>query len=116
MDAEAKRKSSIALFISAVILILALVIGWHLLLPFLDLSIVLGAGALGFIVASIVLLSIAIILFLMSAGIIAWILALLVSLWAVFTIVLIPIAFPLLIPLLIILFFIGFFTRRRRAS
>lgn len=113
MKNEPKRKNSMSLLIWAVIIIVVLVVGWHLILPFLGLTIAIGAGAIGFIIAASVLLCIGIMLFLVSAGVFVWIIALLIGVWTVFTISYIPVAFPILIPLLVILLFIGILRRRR---
>ena len=112
MKNEPKRTGSRGLLIAAIIIILALVIGWHLILPFLGLTIAIGAGAIGFVIAATVLLCIVIILFFISAGVLVWVMALLVAVWTLFTITYIPVAFPILIPLLVILIFIGILRRR----
>ena len=102
------------MLILAVLVVLILVVGWHLLFPFLGASIALGAAAWGFVVATITVLCIAILLFFMLTGVGIFIVGSLVVAWTVLTIFLFPILFPLLVPLLVILLFIAFLSRRKR--
>lgn len=50
-------------WVLAIIIILLLVLGWHLVLPFLGLTLVVTAAAWGVVVATITVLSITIMLF-----------------------------------------------------
>ncbi|WP_235379023.1 hypothetical protein [Candidatus Coxiella mudrowiae] len=56
-------------WVLAIIIILLLVLGWHLVLPLLGLTLVVTAAAWGVVVATITVLSITIILFCFFGGV-----------------------------------------------
>ncbi len=99
------------------LIVLILVVGFHLILPLLGITIALTAGVLAGAwtigVALIALLCIGIVLFF----ILPWVLVLAFSAIAfvgvILAIVLFPILFPLLIPLLVVLLFIAYIRRRK---
>lgn len=114
MAEEPKKRSRLATgLIIATIIILILVIGWHLLFPFLGITIALGAGAWGFVISTIVLLCVAIMLFFVLTGMGVLIVGFLAVAWTVLAISLFPILFPILTPILIILLFIAIVSRRK---
>lgn len=96
-----------------IVLLLALVIGWHVLFPVLGGVIAITATAWVFIVGSILAFCIAILLVFLFTGIGIFILSLLVLVWTVLSIVLFPILFPILIPLFIIFMFISYWRRKQ---
>jgi hypothetical protein len=114
MNDALKPRRSVAPWIIAIIIILALVIGWHFIFPLLGLTIALTGAVWGVIVGTITVLCIAIILFFIFTGVGIFILGLLAFIWGLVAIILFPIIFPIVIPLLIILLFISFLMRRRR--
>lgn len=114
MNDKPKRSRLVTGLLIAVILMLVLVIGWHLLFPFLGVSVVLGAGAWGFVVSTVVVLCVAILLFFILTGIGVLIIGFLAVAWTILAVSLFPVLFPVLIPILIILLFIAIVSRRRR--
>ncbi len=97
----------------ALIAMVVLLVGWHLLLPILGVAAVFTAGAWGVIMATIVLVAAAVLLFYIFSGIGILIVCVLSGVWIVFSIALFPFIFPLLIPLLILLVFIAFVRRKQ---
>ena len=95
----------------AFIVMLVLLVGWYLFLPVLGVATVMTAAALGTVVATVILVAVAVLLFYILSGIGIVILAVLASIWIIFSITLFPFVFPLLIPLLIILIFVAFIRR-----
>lgn len=93
----------------AIVLILLLVFGWHLVLPVLGLTMVVTAVTWGVVVATITMLSIVIILFFVFSSVGILVLGIFGFLWVIVAIILFPVIFPIVIPLLIIFLFIGFF-------
>lgn len=101
-----------ALLLTIAILI-ALVVGWHVLFIVLGGIIVITATAWIFIVVSILAFCIAILLGLVFTGVGAFVLSLLVLAWTILAIVLFPILFPILIPLFVIFMFISYWRRKQ---
>jgi len=107
MDIDVKRKNSNWPLILSIVAILLLVIGWHIISPFLGLTLEITGIAWGVLVATTTLLCVSIILFfilgtlsIISVGIAA-------SIWTVIAIVIFPIMFPIFVPLWIILLLVG---------
>lgn len=107
------RRSGFAIFI-AILLILLLVIGWHLLIPVLGLTLAFTGALWGVIVASIAALIICIILIFVITGFGVFIIGGLAVIWTVVAIILFPVIFPLLVPILILLLLIGFLFRTKK--
>lgn len=105
----------VAFIVGALIVMLGLVIGWHILFPLLiGGAIIVTAGAWGFIIATILLFCFCTLLVFIVTGIGALILGLLFLIWAAIAIVLFPILFPIIIPLFIIFLFVSYFRRKEK--
>ena len=113
MNEEYRPKRSRFPFVLAIVLIIVFIVGWHLLVPLLGITLAIGAGAWGFVVAAIGIISIAIVLFFIFSGIFVFLIGLIAAAWTILVIVLFPVLFPILAPLLVIVFLVGFFSRRR---
>ncbi|ABS78305.1 hypothetical protein [Coxiella burnetii] len=114
MDKTPSCKRRASPWVIALFIILLVVAGWYLLFPVLGLTLAVTAGVWGVIIATIVVLSIAILFFLVFSGVGVIILAVFAFLWGLLAIILFPIIFPVVVPLLIVLLFIGFLLRRKR--
>lgn len=114
MNDQNKSRPSIFALVAAIFIILALIIGWHLLFPLLGLSLAaLTTSAWSFVIATIGVLSIAILLLVLFTGMGVFILGLFAFVWALLAILLFPILFPIIAPLMVILLFIRFLARRK---
>jgi len=114
MNDNQKPKRSMGPVVFAILLILILVVGWHLILPILGLTIAFTATVWGVVVATIVILSIAIILFFIFTGIGMLILGLIAFVWAIVAIGLFPFLFPLIAPIIILLILIAYLFGKRK--
>lgn len=103
----------IGTLILTIIILLALVIGWHLIFPILGGVIAITATAWLVIVASIVAFCIAILLLFILTGAGIFILAIFALIWIIVAVVLFPILFPILVPLFILFLFISYLRRRQ---
>ena len=103
-----------AVILISLVIMLALVIAFHLLLPLLGISIALSAGIWGVAVASIVLMCVATLLFFIFTGIGIIILGVFVFIWTILAIVFFPLLFPVLIPILLLMFVIGLMMRNKK--
>lgn len=115
MNAEQKKGIKRPLIV-AIVILLVLVVGWHLILPLFGIVVGITAAAWAIAVATIVGLSVVGMLFFALPFFGIMILSVLAFLWVVVAIAFAPILFPLLIPLLIILLFIAFIRRRKNKS
>lgn len=104
-------KSKLPLII-AIILILAVVIGFHLLFPLLGATLAVSGLMWGVLVASVTILSIIILLFFILSGAAIVFLGAFGFVCSVVAIVLFPIFIPLLVPLFILMCLIGLFRRK----
>ncbi len=100
--------------LTAVILILVLVIGWHLLFPMLGIAVVVTATAWALIVATVTLFSLSILLFFIIPGMLVFVLCVIGFVWLLISLVLFPFLFPFLIPLFVIMLFVAFVRRRKK--
>ena len=94
------------------LLLLALVIGWHILLPLLGGAVALGAISFVFLSVFITGLCIAILLAFLFSGIGIFILGIFAFVGTIAAIVFFPIMFPILIPLFIIFLFVSYHRRK----
>lgn len=99
--------------IIAVIAILVLVVGFHLIFPLLGIAIAVTAGAWGVIIATIVVFSVGLMLFFIFPGIIILLFCLFAFVWVLLSVILFPFVFPLFVPLLVILLFIAYVRRKK---
>ncbi len=97
-----------------ILVLIALVIGWHFFFPFVGGVIAFSIGAWGALMASVVALSIAIMLIFIFTGTGVFILTIGAFIWTMLAIVLFPIVFPILVPLFIIFIFVSYFARRNK--
>jgi len=100
----------------AIILVLALVIGWHLAVAILGGIIVIAAAPWLFMITSIVAFSIGILLLFLFSGVGILILLGLGLIWFLLAVILFPIMFPILIPLFIIMLFISYMRRKQKSG
>lgn len=99
--------------IFAIAIILMLVSGWHMLFPVLPVALTMTATIWGVVVATITLLCITIVLFLVFTGLGVVLLGCFAFTWAMLAIGFFPVIFPLLAPLLVILLFIVVWRRQK---
>lgn len=110
-----KRASSFSrALLIAIALILIAVLGFHLLMPILGITLAVSMAAWGAIIATIVFFCIAALLFFIVPAVLIIALSLLALFWVVVAVILFPILFPVIVPVFIILLFIGY-ARRKRA-
>ncbi len=114
MNNNKKPRLKKALLI-ALSVMLGLLVIWHLVLPMFNIAIVMSALVWGTLVATVVLLSISILLFYILSGIGIIIICILSCIWFLGTFVLFPFLFPFLLPLLILLLFIAFVRKKEEA-
>ncbi|MCB1828388.1 MAG: hypothetical protein KDH94_08160 [Coxiellaceae bacterium] len=114
MDNEKKSSLKKPLLIALVVMLI-LLIGWHLIVPALGIAVVLTAAVWGIVLASVALLAIGILLFYVFSGIGIFIICGLGFLWFLGAIIFFPFLFPFLVPLLILLLFVGFARRKEDA-
>ena len=103
----------VSTLILSIIILLALVIGWHLIFPILGGVIAITAIAWLVIVGSIVAFCIAIMFLFVLTGTGIFVLGIFALIWMVVAVVLFPVLFPLLIPLFIMFLFISLLRRRQ---
>lgn len=103
----------IGTLILSIAILLALVIGWHLIFPILGGVIAITSIAWLVIVGSITAFCIAILLLFVFTGVGIFVLGIFVLIWIVIAVVLFPFLFPILIPIFIIFLFISVLRRRQ---
>ncbi len=101
------------LFTITLIILLALVIGWHIAFFLLGGIIAITAVTWGVIVGSIVAFCAAVMAIFVFAGIGVFVLGSVAAVWSVIAIVLFPVLFPVLAPLFVLLLFLCYFRRRQ---
>ena len=111
---QSQPRSRIFSLVMAIVIILAVVIGWHFLLPVLGLTLAITAGAWAVIVTTVAVFCIAVILFFIFGGAGMVVVGFVAVLWALLAIILFPVFFPIIVPLMIILFVIGLLRRKRQ--
>lgn len=102
--------------ILSIVILIALVVGWHLIFPILGGVIAITATAWIFIVGSIAAFCIAILLLFIFTGVGIFVLGIFALIWTVIAVVLFPFLFPILIPLFIIFLFISLLRRKQTTS
>lgn len=109
------KKSSLgAALLIAIALILISVVGFYFAVPLLGISLVLGTTAWMVILATILVFSIALLLFFIFPGLLIFIVSLFAFIWVLLAIILFPILFPIIMPIFIILLFIAYFRKKQR--
>ena len=104
---------------AAIILLIAmliLVIGFHLILPLLGITIAVTAGMWGVAISAVVVLCIASLLFFVFTGAAILVTALIAGIIAIASIILFPLLFPLLIPLLLLMGLIALLRRKKEKN
>lgn len=112
--AENQNNSVKKVVLITVLVMLALILLWHLLLPALGVGIVLSSTVLGVAIANIILICIAAMFFFFLTGTIIMIFGVLVLIWTIAAVILFPVLFPILIPVLLLAFLIGYFARGKK--
>lgn len=102
------------IIIFLIFLILALVLGWHILFAILGGAIVIGAGIWAMAIIGIVVFCIAILVAFFLTGFASVALGIIFAIWTLIAIVLFPILFPILLPLFIIYAFISYMRRKKK--
>lgn len=101
-------------FLITLLLILAVIIGWHMFFPLLGAAVIaFTATAWGVLLASVIVLCVAIMLIFIFAGAGFFIIGIGAFVWVVLAIALFPIIFPIVAPLFIIFLFLSYWQRRR---
>jgi hypothetical protein len=98
----------------SILILLALVIGWHLLFPLMGGVIAITATVWFVIVGSIVAFCIGILLLFVFTGVGIFLLGLLALIGTIAAIVLFPILFPILLPLFVVFLFVSYVRRRHQ--
>lgn len=98
----------------AIIILLGLVVGWHLIFPILGGVIAITTLAWLVIVGSICAFCIGILFLFVLTGTGIIVLSVIALVWLVVAIVFFPILFPLLLPLFIIFLFISYIRRKQK--
>lgn len=96
------------------VIILAIVIGWHVIFAILGGAIVIGAAVWGIAIVSIVVFCFAVLLLFLFTGIGTLIIGSILVVWTLIAILLSPILLPILLPLLIVFGFICYTRRKKR--
>lgn len=117
MEAQTvKKKNTLKnIILITLIVMCALILAWHLLLPMLGITIAISAGIWGVAIASIVLLCVATLLFFILTGLGALILGGIVFIWTVIAIILFPLLFPILLPILLLMLIVGLAVKKRES-
>lgn len=109
-DLNTVRRSRWPLII-ALLLILGLVMGFHLLIPLFGVTLAVTGAMWGVLVASVTIFCVLILLFFLFSGGAIVALGVFGFIWVIIALILFPILFPLLIPLFIIMCLVGLFRR-----
>lgn len=105
-DLNQVRRSRWPLII-ALLLILAVVIGFHLLMPLFGVTLAITGAMWGILVASVTIFCVLILLFFLFSGGAIIALGCFGFIWVIIALILFPILFPLLVPLFIIMCLVG---------
>lgn len=97
--------------LSTLLIMLALIVAWHLMLPLLGITIAVTGAIWGVAVATIVLLCVATLLFFIFTGLGVFVLGFFVFAWTLAAMILFPLLFPLLLPVLLVMILIGIISR-----
>lgn len=110
---QKSRRRPVVGILLAILIILLLVVGWHLIFPALGLTLAVGAGIGAVIIGTITALCIIIVLFFILTGVWIVILGLAGLIGGIVVIAIFPVLFPILVPLIIIMLLIALLVRRR---
>ena len=114
MSTEPNNRSNVRrALVIALLAIVVLIIGWHIIFPLLGIAVVMTGSVWGIVVASIALLCMGVLLLFVLPGMLILLVAAIAFIWVVIAIILAPFAFPLLVPLLVILWFVAYLRRRK---
>lgn len=108
-----KKQNSIQkLIISAVIVMLISVLAFSVLVPLLGITLVMTGAAWGFMISTVVLFSIAGMVFFVVPGLLIFLISLFALVWLILVIVLFPLLFPIILPVFIVVLFIALIRRK----
>jgi len=97
-----------------IFLILALVIGWHVIFALLGGAIIIGTAVWTMAVIGILVFCIAMLVAFSLTGLAGLLIGIFFAIWTVVAIIAFPILFPILLPLFIIYAFISMMRRKRQ--
>ncbi len=100
-------------FAIIILLLLAVIVGWHLIFPILGGIIAITAAAWFLIVGSILAFCFAVMLLLILSGTGIFVLAFIALIWTILAILLFPILFPILLPLFVLILVVSYFRRKQ---
>jgi hypothetical protein len=100
--------------IATLLVILAIVVGFHILLPLLGITIAISAAMWGFAISAIVVISVAILLFFLMTGLALFFIALLAAIFVLVGIIVFPLLIPVLAPLLLLMVAVAVMIKKRR--
>lgn len=100
---------------AALIILLILVVGWHLLLPMLGITVAaFSATYFNAAMATIIIICIATLLFFVFTGIGIVLLGIAAVIWSLIAIILFPLLFPIVLPALLLMIVVGMILKRSR--
>lgn len=102
------------MLIFLIFLILALVIGWHIIFALLGGAVIIGTGVWSMAVIGIVVFCIAVLIAFFLTGLAGLLIGIFFAIWTVVAIIAFPILFPILLPLFIIYAFISIMRRKKK--
>ena len=105
---------TLKIVIATLFVMMAIVVGFHILLPLLGITIAISATMWGFAISAIIIVSIAILLFFMLTGVALFLIAFFAAIFVLAAIILFPLLIPLLAPLLLLMCAIGVLIKKRR--
>jgi hypothetical protein len=97
---------------ATLIVVLAIFFFWHLFVFVLGSAIAITATIWGFLIASVVVLSICILLLFILTGMGVFIMGIAAFVWTLIAIILFPVLFPVIAPIFIIFLFLFFYRKR----
>lgn len=104
----------LGLLLFLIFIILAVVLGWHILFALLGGVIAVSAIIWVMVIISIVIFCIVVLLAFIFTGFIGLGIGVIFTLWTIVTIIFFPLLFPVLLPLFIIYAFITYIRRRQQ--
>lgn len=93
---------------------LLLVLGFHILLPLLGITIAISANLWGIAISAIIIMCVMTLLLFALTGIAVFIIGLLATFFVILAIALFPLLFPILVPLLLMVLAIAHIIRRKK--
>ena len=100
--------------LTTLITMLVLVLGFHILLPLLGISVIISANMWGVAITTVVIMCIASLLFFVFTGVAMILIGVCAGLFVILAVTIFPLLFPLLAPLLLLMIAIAFLIRRKK--